>query len=155
MHVYRISKSRYIKDLTGSGARLNGGRWNPKGINMIYTSSTKALATVEFLVHIPISIIPKNLSIATIEISDNEIPGELKKLPNNWRQYPAPPKLQDMGREWISSNRSLLLRVPSAVVDDEFNILINPNHPNMRNVKIIKIQLYFFNERLVKFQKSH
>lgn len=152
MQVFRIAQSHHIKDLTGGGAKLYGGRWNPKGIAMIYTASSRALATIEVLVHVPMDLIPKNLSLATIEISDLEVPEDIKKLPARWRDYPGSSKLKEMGKEWILSNRTLLLRVPSAVVKNEYNMLINPNHPNIRRVKIVDIQRYFFDERLLRIR---
>ena len=150
MQVFRIALTNYINDLTGIGARLYGGRWNKKGIVLIYTSESRALATVEYLVHMPISFTPDDLSIATIEIPDSIKPKSIKAsiLPQNWRNDPPPYELAEIGTEWMVSNKSLLLRVPSATVEHEFNILINPMHPNMKQVKITDIEKYKFDNRL-------
>jgi RES domain-containing protein len=150
MRVYRITKSPYVHDLSGTGARIYGGRWNHKGISLIYTSESRALATVEYLVHAPISIVPTNISIVTIEIPDRIIPREISisDLPSNWRDYPATLELVDIGTNWALSNETLLLRVPSAVIEHEFNMLINPSHPEIKYVIISNIEKYKIDERL-------
>lgn len=150
MKVFRIALTSYINDLTGIGARLYGGRWNKKGIGFIYTSESRALATVEYLVHMPIPFAPDDLSIATIEIPDSikSKPIKTSNLPKNWRDDPPPYELAEIGTEWALSNKSLLLRVPSATVEHEFNILINPLHLDMKRAKILNIRKYKFNDRL-------
>ena len=92
MRVYRIAKTKYIRDLSGTGARMYGGRWNKKGVGILYTSENRALATVEYLVHVSSSIVPAELSIAMIQIPDDISPKEISisDLPANWRDYPAP-----------------------------------------------------------------
>ncbi len=152
MVVYRIAKTRNIHDLSGTGARTYGGRWNNKGIGIIYTSETRALATVEYLVHVPLSIVPSDISIAYLKIPDgitqNEI--SISDLPANWRDYPAPPELAELGTQWALTNDTLLLRVPSAAVEHEFNILINPLHPDMMHITISHIEEYRFDVRLLR-----
>lgn len=152
MKVYRIAKTHYINDLSGSGARIFGGRWNHKGMGMIYTSENRALATVEYLVHVPLSIVPGDLSLVTLEIPDEINPKEIltSDLPSNGRDYPAPSRLAELGTNWATKNESLLLRVPSAVVEYEFNILINPLHPDMKHVSIFQIESYAFDKRLFR-----
>ncbi len=152
MQVFRIAKTRHINDLSGTGARLNGGRWNHPGIGILYTSPTRALATVEFLVHVPAAMMPRNLGMVAIEIPDPIVPQETiaTDLPENWRRHPAPPALAEIGSNWALSNNALLLRVPSAVVEHEYNILINPAHPDMRRVTIVDVQPYIFDNRLMR-----
>jgi len=149
IHVYRIAKTSYIKDLTGAGARLYGGRWNHKGTPLIYTSQTRSLATVEFLVHLSLPHAPADISMATIEIPDDVRPEviALHSLPSNWRKKPAPSELADLGTTWAQAKRSLLLRVPSAVVEHEFNILINPAHPDMPRVAVVNVEKLTINDR--------
>ena len=152
MSVYRIAKTKYIRDLSGTGARLYGGRWNKKGVGILYTSENRALATVEYLVHVPLSIVPGELSIATIQIPADVRPKEvpISDLLANWRNYPAPSELAELGTHWVLTNETLLLRVPSAVVLGEFNILINPSHPDMKGVTISRVEDYRFDERLLR-----
>jgi RES domain-containing protein len=151
MFVYRIAKKKYIQDLSGIGARLYGGRWNRKGIGLVYTSESRALALVEFLVNVPFSILPSKLCMATVEITDKIHPIEipLVDLPKNWRKFPAPSELAVIGSKWAVSNESLVLRVPSAVVPHEFNILINPSHPDMKHVTIAAVEGFAMDDRLL------
>ena len=152
MLVYRIAKKDVIKDLTGTGAKLFGGRWNHKGTAVVYTSETRALATVEFLVHVSLSNVPHGLMIATIEIPDSIVPEEVprKSLPRGWRDYPPTRELADLGTRWVKSGKSLLLRVPSAVVEKEYNILVNPLHSEMPRVVLRDVEAFEFDKRLVR-----
>jgi RES domain-containing protein len=152
MLIFRIAPESAIRDLSGSGARLHGGRWNHLGIGIVYASETRALATLEYLVHLNPMAIPPRLKIASIEVPDrvrSEIL-EASKLPAAWRFYPAPSELAAIGTQWAVSGRSLLLRVPSAVVPGECNILVNPSHPDMRLVGIARIEDYPYDQRLLK-----
>jgi RES domain-containing protein len=135
---------------------LHGGRWNRKNIPAIYSAENRSLAAVEFLVHVPLSIVPKNLSIACLEIPDDIVPEQISmsRLPNNWRDYPAPPELADLGSEWALSARALLLRVPSVIVVDEFNTLINPKHSEISRVTISHVENFIFDRRLLRGYKK-
>lgn len=153
MNVYRIAKAKNIYDLSGAGARIAGGRWNFKGMPVIYTAESRALACVEYLVHVPASIIPKNLKIAAIEIPDDIAPKEIStsELPKNWRSYnPPPAELAELGASWAKKGKTLLLRVPSAVVEHEYNILINPLHPDIKHVVVKLIENFIYDDRLIK-----
>jgi RES domain-containing protein len=152
VHVYRIAKTPYIRDLSGMGARLYGGRWNHKGVGMVYTAESQALATVEYLVHVPLSLVPHDLSIATLHIPDRITPKTMaaENLPTNWRDYPAPPALADFGTEWAVSRETLLLRVPSVVVEREWNVLINPLYSDMPHVTVTQVETYRFDARLLR-----
>jgi len=156
MIVYRIAKTVYIHDLSGVGARFYGGRWNHKGVAVICTSDSRALATVEYLVHVPLSIVPEDISISALEIPDNLSLKEIsiQELPNHWRDYPPPLELAETGTRWATSNETLLLRVPSAVVLHEYNILINPLHPEMKQVSIKHIEDFSFDVRLLRKGKT-
>jgi RES domain-containing protein len=148
--VYRIAKTAYIRDLSGSGARLYGGRWNLRGTSLIYTSETRSLAVLEYLVHTPFTKGPGDLSLASIEVPDNPAPEEIKRsvLPRNWRDFPAPTRPANFGTTWAQLNRRLLLRVPSALVENEYNVLINPSHPDMASVSITSVKEFGFDRRL-------
>ena len=149
MLVYRIASKAHINDLTGTGDRLYGGRWNHKGTSVIYTSESRALATTEYLVHVPIAMVPANLHIAAIEIpAETSVTSiEVETLPPDWRQYPAPASLATIGSQWAQGNQSLLLRVPSVVVRGDFNVLINPAHPEFSQVEIIALEPYELDKR--------
>jgi RES domain-containing protein len=157
MLVYRIATSKHINDLSGEGARLHGGRWNHRGMAVIYTSETRSLATVELLVHVSLSFAPTDLKMATIEVPDEPAPEvvDVAALPPNWRDFPAPPELADLGTAWARSNRSLLLRVPSAVVEHEKNILINPAHPDIARAVLTKVEDFRLDRRLARAKRQH
>jgi len=152
MQVYRLAKAKHIRDLSGSGARLAGGRWNQKGTAVLYAAENRALATVEFLVHVPIAILPKNLKMATLEVPDAapRTAVSVKALPPSWNHYPPPPELAKIGTDWVAANSHLLLYVPSAVVPEEHNVLINPSHPDMKHVRILKVETYQLDKRLLQ-----
>ena len=152
MHVYRLTKTLYSQDLSGMGARLHGGRWNPKGISVVYTAASRALATVEYLVHVPLSLIPRDLRMVTLHIPDWIPPKTIaiSDLPANWRDYPAPPALAELGTQWTRTQETLLLRVPSAVVEQEWNVLLNPLHPDMPHVTMPQVEPYQFDSRLLR-----
>jgi len=150
--LFRISTFEHINDMTGSGARIYGGRWNHAGYPVVYTSGSRSLAALEFLVHVPMALAPENLSIVEINIQKNLERESIKEsqLPSNWRDYPAPEQLANIGTNWIKSKSSLLLDIPSAVVDKEVNTLINPLHPDIKFVNLANIDKFSFDTRLFK-----
>jgi RES domain-containing protein len=156
MEVYRIAKTSYSTDLTGLGARLYGARWNRKGTPMIYTSKSRALAALEYFVHLPLSLVPPDLKIVSLQIPDKTALEEisLSDLPADWRTHPAPPQLAEFGSAWVKTNKTLLLRVPSVIIEKEFNILINPGHPDIKLVTIGIIEDFKFDDRLVRQKKK-
>jgi len=156
MRVFRIAKTAFARDLSGTGARQYGGRWNQPGVAVIYTSESRALASLEYLVHMSQAYAPRDLSIVTLEIPDGIIPEvmDAKDLPRNWRSYPPSSELADIGTAWILSRKSLLLQVSSAVVEQEHNILVNPTHPDISRVKIVTIERYAFDDRLTGKKKA-
>jgi RES domain-containing protein len=157
MLVYRIATSKHVNDLSGEGARLHGGRWNHRGTAIIYTSASRSLATVELLVHVSLSYAPTDLKMATIEVPDEPAPEvvDVAALPPNWRGFPAPPELADLGTSWARSGRSLLLRVPSAVVEHEYNILINPAHPDIARIALAGVEDFLLDQRLARTKRQH
>lgn len=154
MFVYRISKTKYINDLSGTGAKLYGGRWNEKGIPLVYTSSSISLAILESLVHFSFNMAPHDMSIATIYIPDNifESSVDIKsfgKLPNSWNENLPNPKTQQFIKKWINNKNSLILKVPSAINSREFNYLINPLHKDINLIILQDIVPFSFDKRLI------
>ncbi len=154
MFVYRISKTKYINDLSGTGAKLYGGRWNEKGIPLVYTSSSISLAILESLVHFSFNMAPPDMSIATIYIPDNifESSVDIKsfgKLPNSWNENLPNPKTQQFIKKWINNKNSLILKVPSAINSREFNYLINPLHKDINLIILQDIVPFSFDKRLI------
>ncbi len=154
MKVYRIAQRSYIDDLSGEGARLFGGRWNHKGIPLLYTAESRSLAALEILVHAHNLSSISSLAILVLEIPDSiKIDDYANKftLPDDWNKYPALSDVQDRVEDWIKSN-GFILKVPSAIIKEESNYLINPKHKNMSDLKIIDIQEFSLDERLQKIK---
>jgi RES domain-containing protein len=152
MKLFRLSKLKYSKDLSGKGAELAGGRWNSKGTAMLYTSGSLALSTTEVAVHVPLGILPKGYYAITYEVPTSVSIQELsiKDLPKDWKSIPHSHSTQQIGDLFIKSNAALILKVPSAVIRGDFNFLINPSHPDLVKIKIRNVQEYEFDERLFK-----
>jgi len=139
MIIYRIAKEKYLTNLSGEGARLFGGRWNKRGSNMLYFSESLSLCVLEILVHIDYKYLENDFGYIAVEIPDNSIINiDIKKLSLNWRVNPPQLYTQDFGLKWLLANKSLALKVPSAVLPLQNNILLNPNHKFFQNIKIIK-----------------
>ena len=147
---WRIVKTRFATDaFTGEGAQLYGGRWNSPGIAMIYTAGSVSLATLELLVHLDntsvlpsFSICPVDFDDSLVEVTDPSI------LPPDWHQSPPPNSLQTIGDDWISRGSSVVLRVPSAVVETENNYLINPAHTDFKKLIIGRMEALKLDPRL-------
>lgn len=150
MLLYRIAKCMYADDLSGTGARLYGGRWNNIGKPVVYLASSRALAVLEVLVHLPPTLIPSNYCIVTLDVPDDIQAIDLQTLPPNWQDYPEPGILKSIGDRFLFDNRHLLCKVPSAVVQEEYNYLLNPAHSRFLKVKIKKKESFTFDKRLLE-----
>ncbi len=151
MLVYRISGQRFANDLSGTGARLNGGRWNSVGLSLLYTASYRSLALLEILVHTTNNYVPDDLMLITIEIPDTILIKEIlhEEISDELNRKKAQAQFQTIGDKWIKSQTSLILKVPSVIIPEEFNYLINPLHKDFHKVKIKETKLFRFDERLV------
>ncbi len=152
MIVFRLANKKYSKDLSGIGAEITGGRWNYKGTRVLYTSDSRALCMAEVAVHTPVGVMPKDYYLITIEIPDYGHVSflDLKTLPENWRKFPYSKETQELGDKFINEGKYLYFKVPSAVVQGDYNILINPFHEDFDKVKIIKTEKFSFDERLFR-----
>jgi len=148
MIIYRINSCRYIHDLSGSGAALYGGRWNSRDTYIVYTAQSRALALLEAVVHT--GKLPEDgYCMATIEIPDNSIESfPPEHLPPGWYSNPAPNYLKTIGDNFIRSGKHLALKLPSALMIEEHNYLLNPGHPLFSKVKIIAQRAISVDERL-------
>lgn len=149
MKVYRIAKDKYIRDLSGTGAKKYGGRWNQKGTDILYTSQNASLAVLETLVHAQLNDLPTDLKLLCLQLPNDSIIKEFNpdNLPKNWRDYPSPNSLAEVGSDWAASRQSLILKVPSVVLPTEMNILINPSYPEFEKVEIDYIVNFEFDKR--------
>lgn len=149
MIVYRIGRTRYANDLDGEGARLFGGRWNHKLTPCIYTSESRALALLEYTANVNIDDIPRALSITAFEIDVSymlELP--VNMLPGDWRNAPAPAATKDFGTDLLRKNDYGILKIPSVVMEDEFNYLLNPQFRKATVYSILSIRDFVYDVRL-------
>ena len=148
MIVYRITDCKFVNDLSGRGAALHGGRWNSKDTYVVYTAQSGALALLEAVVHIG-KVPASGYCMATIDIPDDSISSfPLEKLPSDWTTNPPPDYLRVIGDHFIRSNKYLALELPSVLMMEEHNYLLNPNHPAFAKVKIISQRALRVDERL-------
>lgn len=150
MIVFRLSRNKFKNDLSGKGAELAGGRWNSKGIPMLYTSESIALCTVEIAVHMPLGIIPLDYFLVKIELPDfAELPEvKVEDLPEAWKSFPHANLTQEIGDNFILEEKHSVLKVPSATVQGTYNYLINPRHPMFKKVRIVDVVPFEFDKRL-------
>lgn len=150
MIVYRLSRSRFAKDLSGKGAELAGGRWNSKGTAMLYTSDSIALCTVEVAVHMPLGIVPLDYQLIQLELPDDIPIAELpeSELPKDWQTFPHSNATQQIGDAFIQEQETMVLKVPSAAVQGTYNYLINPRHPQFSQLTIVAVTPFEFDKRL-------
>ncbi len=148
MKVYRICSRKNSKDISGIGAALYGGRWNKKGVPVLYTGASKEIALLETMVHTPPLLIPK-LDLLTIEIPDNSISEvTIDDLPENWTSYPAPALLAEIAHKWIVEGKSIALKVPSCIIHSSHNYILNCGHSEYSSVVIESIEPFYFDTRL-------
>lgn len=150
MIVYRISHAAFSNDISGTGARLLGSRWNSKGISLLYASQHISLAVLEMLVNTNFKDYSTALDLMYIDFPDSlpVTPIELKNLKQNWKDdfdY-----TRYIGDEFIRQKESAVLKVPSAVISEEYNYLANPLHPGFKKIKILNTKSFWPDERLFK-----
>lgn len=152
MIIYRICVEEFSTDLTGSGATRYGGRWNTKGNAVLYTSSSRALATVEYAVHLRLGNSDNDFRLVSIEIPEGAVISKIsiEDLHDNWKSFPFPISTQKIGNDWLKRKESLVLKVPSVIVPQEFNCLVNPQNDDFHAVKIIGNEPFVFDKRLIK-----
>ena len=147
---WRIIKSRFAADaFSGEGARLYGGRWNSPGMAMVYTAGSVSLATLELLVHLDNTSVLPSFAVCPVDFDDSLV--ELldpATLPPDWNQSPPPTSLRTIGDDWISRGSSVVLRVPSAVIEYENNYLINPAHTDFKKLVIGSMKALKLDPRL-------
>jgi len=135
--VFRVLRAAYARaPFNGEGAYRYGGRWSSPGTRLAYASEHQSLAMLEYFVHLDPEDSPSDLVLAIAEV-----PEELSRdrvtvgrLPANWRETPAPPELAQIGDDFVKESESCVLVVPSALAVSENNWLINPQHPEFRQI---------------------
>ncbi|HLA10982.1 MAG TPA: RES family NAD+ phosphorylase [Pyrinomonadaceae bacterium] len=149
---WRIVKTRFAAQaFDGEGARLNGGRWTSVGVRMIYTAGSISLAVLELVVHLENTDVLPSYSLCAVHF-DNAVVTSLdrSRLPDNWATSPPPPELFAIGDAWIAGQSSVVLEVPSAVVESETNYLMNPAHPDFKSLTIDPPRPFMLDQRLLR-----
>lgn len=153
MLVFRIAHKKYAEKLSVSGL---SGRWNSNGKLVLYTSENISLALLENMIYRVGTGFNDDFKIMLIEILNEKFEEiDVKKLPKNWRKMDSYPELQEKGDNWYDQQKSLLLKVPSSVLPQNFNMVINTTHPDFKNVKIIDVLDYEPDERFEKLLKKY
>lgn len=137
MRVFRVLRAAYARaPFDGEGAFRYGGRWSSPGTRVAYASEHQSLAMLEYFVHLDPEDAPDDLILATADIPEriSRERLEVKNLPANWREIPAPPALAQIGDDFIMRAKTCLLLVPSALAVHEDNCLMNPQHPEFAGI---------------------
>lgn len=141
-------------DLSGAGAKATGGRWNTAGVPLVYTSETRALACLETVVHLNAGGLPLNRYLVAVTIPDDVWANAQTERPASlavgWDAEPAGRASIEFGTDWIRSNSSALLFVPSVIVPEEINVLISPQHSASARITATKVRKWLYDPRLTK-----
>lgn len=151
MRLWRICREPYATDpMSGRGGLVVSGRWNTKGRRVVYTSETLSLAALEYLVHVDKGMVPPDLVTLEIDVPDTikRTSTKIASLPKSWRTHPAPVALRRFGDDWLEKAATAVLRVPSALIPEEFNLLLNPEHPDSRSFKVVARGAFEYDPRL-------
>jgi RES domain-containing protein len=149
---WRITKrNRTRTAFTGNGARKYGGRWNSPGTAVVYTAQSQSLAALEVLVHLDSPELLHKYVFIGVELDESrlsEVPHS--RLPRNWQADPPSAELRRIGDQWAADAMSAVLRVPSALVPNESNFLLNPVHPDFEKLSIGKPVSFQFDPRFAR-----
>ncbi len=147
MIAYRLATAQYADDISGEGAAIYGGRWNPVGMKALYTSQSISLCILEILARTNVKINPVDYQLITLEFPDNPL-SEIKnsQLKAGWKNHVE--YTQWIGEEFLKDNKSLVMQVPSAIVERENNFILNSLHKDFTKVRILEIEALNLDQRL-------
>lgn len=150
MFVWRLTLKKHIAP-DGNGARRYGGRWNRPGTPIVYASGTLSLAVLEFLVHVDSDILPESLVSVRATIPEPLLIQTIhpSELPGNWKDKIIPVSVQDLGTSWANAATSPVLKVPSVVIEHEWNYVLNPLHPDFKKIRWESAVPFSFDPRLL------
>jgi len=147
---WRMVKEKHVATaFSGEGAAKTGGRWNSRGVAVVYTSATRSLAALETLVHLnpPVMF---NFRLIRLEFDESWIESiPLAALPSDWKLEPPPLSTRQVGDAWARSMRSAILAVPSVIIQGEMNFVLNPAHPDFNKITFDKPMPFTFDPRLL------
>jgi RES domain-containing protein len=152
MKVFRLAREKHATPLSGKGAAKYGARWNPVGIELIYTAQNRSLAMAEVAVHLTLATLPDDYMMLTIDIPDDIKIKQLTEadLPTDLQEFPHPASTQDIGRDFVAENEYCVLIIPSVVTQVDYNVLINPNHTDFSKITITSVDKLPFDKRIFK-----
>lgn len=150
MIVWRLCRPEHAT-LDGEGAFRFGGRWNSPGVRVIYTSTHLSLAVLEILVHAGPANFPDGLVKLQITVPDRlrDDRADTNRLPATWRGVEANARTRKIGDGWVAGGQSAVLRIPSTVIPEEDNLLINPDHPDMTQISVSAKTSFMLDPRLI------
>lgn len=151
MRFWRIAQKRHALDRACLASSMYGGRWNPIGMPALYCGSTIALCALEKFVHVGAGTLPPQ-SLVAIDVPDDceiFVP-DMASLPNGWDVLPTSTTAQAFGGQWLAARTQLGMRVPSVIVNEESNIVLNPQHPDFARVTLSEIRTFSFDARMYK-----
>jgi RES domain-containing protein len=136
-------------DLSGTGAKMTGGRWNSKGTPVVYSAANIALATLETVHYLSGGGLPLNRYLVRIDIPDAIWAARqvLDPLPGGWDAISAGLAARTAGDAWIAAGATALLLVPSVIVPDEYNVLINPQHGDTSSIVATTLKRWIYDSR--------
>jgi len=148
LKVYRFVSTKFSDALSPEGARRNGGRWNSKGVAIVYCATSESLAMLELRVHAPHPY-PRMRLKFSIEVPDDAIvAAPAEDLPRGWNKLPPGPSSKRFGDAWVASESSLGLLVPSVIASEENNLILNPSHERFAEVKVVSRERIGLDRRL-------
>lgn len=151
---FRLQQKRFVKEAySGFGAKLKSGRWNERGKEAVYTSGSRSLCALEVLVQADLEDMPDYVCVpANIpkDVFGKRTVLDQSAFPKNWRSYPPPPMLPYLGTHWLKQGKSAVFEVPSAIIPEERNFILNPAHADFRKIEICKEEPFAFDFRLLK-----
>lgn len=150
LSAWRIVQARYSgRAFSGEGARLYGGRWNSPGVPMVYTAQSRALAALELLVHLEAPLLLAGFLFFEVRFDERHVTAlPVEQLPAVWRSDPVPVATQQLGDHWARSAASPVLRLPSVLIPEEFNYLLNPLHTAFNSLEVRDPVPFAFDSRL-------
>lgn len=151
MRLWRIAHHKYALDKLCLGAAQYGGRWNPVGMAALYCGTSIAVCALEKFVHIGSGVLPPQVLVA-IDLPDDcsLFAPDIASLPPGWDALPTSLAAQAFGGRWLHAAGELAMKVPSAIVHEECNVVLNPRHPDYARVRLTEVRPFTFDRRLYK-----
>jgi RES domain-containing protein len=151
MRIWRIAQHRYALDRLCAGSALYGGRWNPVGLPALYCGASIAICALEKFVHIGSAPLPA-LVLVAVDVPDQSkvLSPTASELPSGWDELPTSVSAQALGRGWLERGQALAMRVPSAVLPEESNVILNPRHPDFEHVTLTVVRAFSFEQRMFR-----